>query len=582
MKKKLLVFAALLVLLLVCVCAASAEPVEGAPEKVINWGDLYQITMIGDHPVTNPQVTVEPTCTTPGKAYFECTAETHTTHYHWVAIYPLEHDWASESGDLEWGNIIEDPTCMKDGRAQDVCLRCGATRDVYRPISKYPHVFEDFDDYTTYNWVPYKDSTCVVPGKGWKVCVYGCGTKMPEDPIGETHLVTLPLIPHDWSDWREDIPTTCAKLGKASRTCIACGATQSVYEGHDVLDQGVTITIGEILPYPNPDWDDATADLDGADLESQAELDAILAYLDLVDVKYELVDNWLADCYTRKLTYSCPFCKKDDPHADFTVSIPTIAHIWKDAPEAAGEPGVEEAGKSLAPTCEKDGYDLYLCKYDEDHGHDKEDQYMKVPVPALGHDWSEWYPAEQFQKDGKTYTVYFRYCQREFCGLVDQKTELGSPEVKEGLVKDSDGVWRYYIDGEVATEVTKLVPFQGGEFWVVNGVVPAGANGLIVCPDGKAYFLAQGQIQRVTQWAEYNGEWFIIKNGELDKVTGLMPYDGSRFAVESGRKLHVNGLWQDPNSGVWVYLADGQLQDYTGEVTYDGATFNVVHGYLVV
>jgi hypothetical protein len=279
-------------------------------------------------------------------------------------------------------------------------------------------------------------------------------------------------------------------------------------------------------------------------------------------------------------------------HQPFTVTLKypaTLAHDWCEEPEEFGaKPGVPEDGKSLAPTCTKEGYYLYLCKHDAkhvtdaklySHGHNNEDQYKKVPIKATGHDWSEWFPVDMFKKGDDWYLVSYRYCKN--CGSNETTNEkYEEPEVKQGLVKDEDGVWRYYRDGKVDTNFTKLVPFQGGEFWVVNGVVPNSANGMVICPDGKAYFLAQGQVQRVTQWAEYNGEWFVLINGELDKATGLMPYDGSWFAVESGRKLHVNGLWQDPNTGVWTYMADGQLQDYTGTVTYDGATFNVVHGYL--
>lgn len=594
MKKKLLVFAALLVLALVCACVASAA--DGVPEIVVNDGEETSITSVAGHAV-NPatlEYIIRATCTENGLCRFECAEPAaETSHYHWVGIKPLGHDWASQSGVREWGNVKEEPTCTTDGYAVDVCNRCFIENDdVRRNIEKYPHVYDEGTEVPKgkedlFHYEVVTPSTCVKNGEGWKVCVYGCGTRMPENEQ-KTHLLKLPLIPHDWTDWRPDIETNCARLGKSARTCIACGATQEVYENHPVKDQGVEIKIEQVQPYPNPDWPTATAALN-LNPASQAALDAELAKLDAQDVAYELKKNWLDNCYTRKLTYTCPFCLGElGVHQDITFTLPTVAHIWRDVPEEFGAvPGVEEDGKSLAPTCTKDGYYLTLCKYDTKydtttnaHGHANEDQYQKEVIPALEHDWSEWRASEQFWKDGEVYTVYYRYCKRDFCGVVEQETAAGEPGVKEGLVKDDDGVWRYYVDGEVDEEFTDLVYYDGGYFWVVNGVVPADANGMTICPDGEAYFLSQGQVQRKTQWAEYNGEWFIIKNGKLDEVTGLMAYDGSRFAVESGRKLLVNGLWQDPNSGVWVYLAEGQLQDYTGNATYDGETFEVVHGYL--
>ena len=51
--------------------------------------------------------------------------------------------------------------------------------------------------------------------------------------------------------------------------------------------------------------------------------------------------------------------------------------------------------------------------------------------------------------------------------------------------------------------------------------------------------------------------------------------------IAAGRILReVNGLIQDPNTGLWYYVAAGQVADYTGLVLYDGAWFYVVNGEL--
>ncbi len=571
MKKKLLVFAALLVLALVCTSVALAKDVaEGA---FVDWGERDQIAKVGGHDVGDLIVDWKPDCTNYGQGHFVCDVGD-TTHIHYVYFNPLGHKWSSES-DPEWGRVTKPATCTEEGEAIDICLRegCGAEDpDHIRIIDKKPHEYDD-DHYAIY-----KAPSCGEDGEGLgqHTCIY-CGQPKPNEP--EAEMVVLNKIPHDWSDWRVDRDSTCLTYGKAARTCIRCGATQFLDEANPVMDQGVQITIDKVLPLKNPLWN---TNLNGNEYKEQNLLEKDLK---AQGFEYELKKNWLADCYTRELTYTCPYCHGTE-HGDFKVKLvkpATIAHIFNDEPE-----DYEPKGESVAPTCTAGGYDVYLCKYDGDvHEHvvgnlaarQADDAQKVVVLPKLGHDWGDWLPSEQFTKDGETYVVYFRACDR--CGAHEQKTEQTIP-VKQGLILDDDGVWRYYIDGKVAEDFTDIVLFQGGEFWVVNGVVPADANGMIVCPDGQAYFLSQGQIQRVTQWAEYNGEWFILENGELADVTGLEYYDGGLFAVESGRKLHVNGLWQDPNNeDDWVFLADGQLVDYTGVVTYDGAEFYVKNGYLV-
>ena len=271
----------------------------------------------------------------------------------------------------------------------------------------------------------------------------------------------------------------------------------------------------------------------------------------------------------------------------------TAAHEW-----------VLSAEESILPTCTEEGTDVYLCIHDNDladlygvpafHGHPEikgefaDPAKLEIAVPAKGHDWSAWEVADKYVNEaGEEVVREVRTCKA--CLATENRVVKASAPVEEpaeegqdnGLIEQEDGSWKYFVDGEFQDEYTGFVSFQGGEFWVTNGVVDTKLNGLVNCPGDKWLFFAQGQVQRVTQWAEYAGEWFIIVNGELKAdATGLYDYDGGTFAVAVGRKLNVNGLWQDPVSGKWVFLANGQLQKVTQEVTYDGATFNVVDGYL--
>lgn len=156
-------------------------------------------------------------------------------------------------------------------------------------------------------------------------------------------------------------------------------------------------------------------------------------------------------------------------------------------------------------------------------------------------------------------------------------------EPLNGLVKDVYGVWRYFEDGEFQKDFTGIVDYEGGRFFVANGVLCSDASGLNLY-NGEWYFLAGGQIQtQVTGLAMYNGEWFFLTNGKLDRSkSGLVEYDGAKFIVAKGELQRYSGLWQDPADGTWYFAALGQIQEqYTGTAIYDGQTFELVNGKLV-
>ena len=179
--------------------------------------------------------------------------------------------------------------------------------------------------------------------------------------------------------------------------------------------------------------------------------------------------------------------------------------------------------------------------------------------------------------------------------------------VNDGLANEADengDVW-YYQNGQKATDVTTLaenkygtwyvengkvdftkfafVPFDGGLFFVANGMV-IDADGLVQDPENADiwYYCADGQVQAsYTGLAEYDGAWFFVTEGVLNtKYSGLTTYDGSEFIVSAGQvQTQVNGLWQDPEIGTWGFYANGQLQkQYTGLAEYDGSWFYVVAG----
>ena len=63
-------------------------------------------------------------------------------------IIPAEHKWASEEHETneDWGKIVGEANCLTGGKAQDYCLRCGTTRELYRDVAPMGHSFENADD----------------------------------------------------------------------------------------------------------------------------------------------------------------------------------------------------------------------------------------------------------------------------------------------------------------------------------------------------------------------------------------------------------------------------------------------------
>ena len=175
---------------------------------------------------------------------------------------------------------------------------------------------------------------------------------------------------------------------------------------------------------------------------------------------------------------------------------------------------------------------------------------------------------------------------------------------KNGLTMDDDGNWRYYENNEFVAK-SGIVEYEGGQFFVANGVLCSTANGLNEF-GGQWYFLAGGQVQaQQTGLAEYGGEWFYIDKGILDiNRRGIVNHDGGQFMIAAGRILReANGLIQDPNTGIWYFVSAGQVaanyrglalydehwfyvwdgvfqSDAEGWVDHDGATFYVIGGMV--
>lgn len=204
-----------------------------------------------------------------------------------------------------------------------------------------------------------------------------------------------------------------------------------------------------------------------------------------------------------------------------------------------------------------------------------------------------------------TETVTFPYYSS-----MEAYTGRTEPEVKDGLIQDTDGVYRYYVNGEFQKDFTGIVNHANNKFLVVNGVLSSETSGLWYSDADKVwYFLTYGQVRAdYTGTVLYDGEWFYVTNGVLNEdVSGLVPYNGGTFLFVEGRlRTDVSGLWQDINNpDDWYFLSLGQVQNlysgvaqydggffvvkegkfdkkYNGTIKYDGETFKVVNGQLII
>lgn len=232
----------------------------------------------------------------------------------------------------------------------------------------------------------------------------------------------------------------------------------------------------------------------------------------------------------------------------------------------------------------------------------------------VDHEWGEW--KVELAPSDTNRGHWYRTCMIPGCGgredffgtqaEFDAMVNPPHPVLKSGLVwelEEGVPVCKYYEMGIFQEDFTGILDFEGGRFFVADGVMCSEASGLAEF-EGTWYFLANGQIQDFyTGLALYDDEWFYLSDGVLDLgKNGLVDYDGSKFLLGAGRiQSEVNGLYQEGDAwyfigggqvatsytglveydGEWFYVEKGVLVPFNGEVTYDGAQFTVVNGMVV-
>ena len=143
----------------------------------------------------------------------------------------------------------------------------------------------------------------------------------------------------------------------------------------------------------------------------------------------------------------------------------------------------------------------------------------------------------------------------------DGTTTTQTTSVQNGLAneKSADNKWYYYVNGQVATNVTTVAKNKNGWWYVKNGKVDFTANTV----------------------AKNENGWWYIKKGQVDfSYTGVAKNENGWWRIEKGKvNFNFNGLAKNENG--WWYLKDGQVDfNYTGLVKNDQGIWYVKNGQV--
>ena len=200
-------------------------------------------------------------------------------------------------------------------------------------------------------------------------------------------------------------------------------------------------------------------------------------------------------------------------------------------------------------------------------------------IPAKGHSFStEWtvdVEATETTPGSKSH----------HCTVCDAKTDVteipATGPVKNGFLKDTDGVWRYYADGKVDTTYTRLARNEWGWFYVNCGVIDRTYTGLADNEWG-TWYVKDGMLDRSYTGLVKNGsDWVYVKDGLRDTTyTGLAKNEWGWFYVKDGvYDSTYTGLAK--NDWGWFYVKDGALdKTYTGLASNQWGTWYIQNGFL--
>lgn len=126
---------------------------------------------------------------------------------------------------IEW-EIIEQETCIKEGKIQSTCIHCSYTSTETVPTG----------DHTYSEWEILKEATCKEKGKAKRTCIH-CG-------VTEETELALDETAHKYGEWNIVKPETTTTTGLKNRKCSICGYIDQVVipiHVHDLSDFKVLV-----------------------------------------------------------------------------------------------------------------------------------------------------------------------------------------------------------------------------------------------------------------------------------------------------------------------------------------------------
>ena len=200
-------------------------------------------------------------------------------------------------------------------------------------------------------------------------------------------------------------------------------------------------------------------------------------------------------------------------------------------------------------------------------------------IPATGHKYSTEWTTDVAPTDTTPGS------KSHHCTVCDAKTDVteipATGPVKNGFLKDTDGVWRYYADGKVDTTYTRLARNEWGWFYVNCGVIDRTYTGLADNEWG-TWYVKDGMLDRSYTGLVKNGsDWVYVKDGLRDTTyTGLAKNEWGWFYVKDGvYDSTYTGLAK--NDWGWFYVKDGALdKTYTGLASNQWGTWYIQNGFL--
>ena len=143
--------------------------------------------------------------------------------------------------------------------------------------------------------------------------------------------------------------------------------------------------------------------------------------------------------------------------------------------------------------------------------------------------------------------------------LKKKAVEPATPTHADGLAnsKAADGNWYYYINGEIATNVTTVAKNVNGWYYVKNGKVDFSANTV----------------------AKNENGWWKITNGKVDfSYTGIAKNENGWWRIVNG-KVDFNCNSVEKNENGWWYIRGGKVDfSYTGVAKNANGWWRIING----